>query len=151
MKTMADRVAYARTMLEEGRIIRKKWRDRGEDGRERLCLLLSLAPEHKDGMQRTGLCAGSLCVPNWFASMVITMDDYGTEEAWRPMVERLFALALRWHVLTEPDWVHAYRRREALFASIVDEGGPWTLSRYDILADALLSDLEERCSEREAP
>lgn len=75
----------------EGRIIRDKWSDTDEQGRQLLCLYTALAG---DPDARPESCPAHLC-PRWLAYVLPWMDDSGTEEAWPSVVSRVAALAPR--------------------------------------------------------
>lgn len=75
----------------EGRIIRNKWSDTDESGRQLLCLYTALAG---DPEARPDTCPADLC-PGWLAYLLPWMEESGTEAAWPSVVSRVGALAPR--------------------------------------------------------
>lgn len=99
-------------VLAEGRLIRGRWSDTDEQGRELLCLYTALVGTPDSRPQE---CPEALA-PQWLAHMLPWMDDSGSESAWRSMVERVARLAPRFGELTAAcEWrVRARIVREAM-------------------------------------
>lgn len=95
-----ERITSLNRHIEQGTLVRRKWRGRDSDGRELVCLLVALAPEVK---QSSDQCPASV-LPRWFASLVPLYDDHGSLAAWPAMVRRFAAVMARVHALTETDW-----------------------------------------------
>ncbi len=88
--------------INEGRLLRGKWRGTDDRGRETACLLAALAPEC--GRDESVASCPADVMPAWLAHLTPWMDDDGTDEAWPAMVRRYAAVAARWHVLDAVAW-----------------------------------------------
>jgi hypothetical protein len=88
--------------IAEGRLIRNDWTGIDDQGRETACLLAAVSPEVTDD-GNPGACPADI-MPQWLAHLTPWMDDYGSEDAWLPMVKRYAAVAGRWHVLSDETW-----------------------------------------------
>jgi hypothetical protein len=84
--------------IAEDRLIRGQW----DDGKNRACLLATLAPECGEALS-AAVCPAEI-MPAWLAHLTPWLDDAGSAAAWPAMVRRYAALAHRWHVLTPEAW-----------------------------------------------
>jgi hypothetical protein len=90
------------TMINEGRVIRRKWTDTDSAGRELACLLAAISPEVAETSD-PARCPATI-MPAWLAYLTPWMDDCGSDAAWPGMIRRYADLAARWHVLTDEKW-----------------------------------------------
>lgn len=113
--------------IAENRVLRSRWSDLDADGRERVCLLVALAPE-VGARGDVDACPASL-IPPWLAKITPAVDDCGTDEVWPAMVRR-------------------YSRVVRMGATTLDDAG-WrrVLARFllAVLAEAALHDPSESC------
>jgi len=79
----------------DDRLIRHKWSDVAQDGRQLLCLYTALV---SDPAARPSSCPPNVA-PRWVAYLLPWMDDAGSVEAWPRVVERVAALAPHLHRL----------------------------------------------------
>jgi len=110
MTTTTDLAAAVRRLdaaIVAGDVIRGEW-TRTEDGRERACLLASLAPAC--GVRKSAAACPAEVLPAWFAECVPWIDDSGSEAAWGGMI-RDFADLLRDSVDAQPElWARLHLR-----------------------------------------
>ena len=96
--TIEDRIAGARRVLAEGRIIQNAWR-RQEDGRELVCALAAFGPDINNSKD----CPADL-MPDWLAQLVPSIDDGLAVKDVPWFMGELIARAERWHALDAAAW-----------------------------------------------
>ena len=140
------RVAYLRTLIDEGRLIRDQWIGEDAQGRETACLLAALSPEAaRDGS--ASACPASI-MPAWLAYLTPWMDDSGSDAAWPAMVRRYADLAARWHVLAPEAWERCKFRSLAI---IVREAMMHTTHEPALAACRTVAGLCDRAASGDPP
>lgn len=89
-------------MLAEGRVIRSKWADTDDEGREIACALAAMVPE-VGSAEDVATCPAEL-MPQWFAEMVLFIGENLPSDQWDAQMHRLGNLAGRWYVLGDKGW-----------------------------------------------
>jgi hypothetical protein len=100
-----DRVANLKRHINNGTLIQKDY----GDGYAQACLLSALAPEvcwtefddHIEGEPHR--CPDDV-MPEWFAHVTPTIDDYVSMDNWDAVIRQYAQLSARWRILTEDDW-----------------------------------------------
>jgi len=96
------RVANLQTFIIEGRLIRNEFTSEDDLGRETACLLAAMSSEVARS-ENPDKCPADL-MPNWMAHLTPWMDDAGTLDRWREVINKYAELAARWHVLNAEQW-----------------------------------------------
>ena len=107
-------------MVDEGRIIRRRWTGTDGQGRELACLLAALSPEVGEA-QDASECPGDI-MPEWLAFITPSIDDGVSGGYWPEMVERYRKCAHRWHALDDAAWRRAECR---VLAACLQEAMPY--------------------------
>jgi hypothetical protein len=104
----AERIERLRQYVAEGRIIRKAWWGKDEQGRETACLLAALSPEVA-AEQQSRACPADV-MPPWLATLTPSLDDCTSCEYWPDFVRSYADAAERWRVLDVEAWGRAKAR-----------------------------------------
>lgn len=97
-----ERIERLRQYVAEGRIIRKAWWGKDEQGRETACLLAALSPEVA-AEQQPRACPADV-MPPWLATLTPSLDDCTSCEYWLAFVRSYADAAGRWRVLDAEAW-----------------------------------------------
>lgn len=98
----AERIERLRQYVAEGRIIRKAWWGKDEQGRETACLLAALSPEVA-AEQQARACPADV-MPTWLATFTLSLNDYTSCAYWPAFVRGYADAAGRWRVLDAEAW-----------------------------------------------
>ena len=104
----AERLHNLNTLIAEYRLLRGKWTDKDEHGRQRACLLAALSPEVA-ASKSASKCPSDV-MPTWLAVLTPAIDDNGSLSEWSSVVARYANLASRWKILSEDNWKRAEMR-----------------------------------------
>ena len=100
--TYPERISRLNKHIGQGRVIRNKYKSTDSEGRVTVCLLAALSPEvaiHESPNE----CPAEV-MPEWLATLTLTIDDNGTHSAWDGTIRRYAKLAADWHVLSPQAW-----------------------------------------------